>query len=169
MVNSVLAQRRGGGIGAMRGFRSNAASFTPSRMRTTSNFRRNANSVTANRSKGRGLNRSNAAGERRYVLYKKSNARTGQVYYGRASGTGNARSIVARRDQTHHMNKAGYSKAVPIRSSTNKAAIRGAEDKFIAKNTQRGRNGNAIRGISPKNPNRAHYHQESRKLTTRLD
>lgn len=165
-VNCTLAQRRGGG---MRGFRSNAASFSPSRTNSTRAFRSNANSITANRSRIKGLGRSTASGPRRYAVYKKTNARTGQVYYGRTSGTGSTRSIVARRDHNHHMNKAGYSKAVPIRSSTNKAAVRGLEDKLIAKNTQRGRNGNAIRGISSRNPNRQRYHLEARKLTRKLD
>lgn len=145
-IDFAFAQRRGGG---MRGFRSNATS------------------ITANRS--RGFGRTATSNPRRYAVYKKTNARTGQVYYGRTSGRGSTRSIVARRDRNHHMNKAGYSKAVPIRSSTNKAAVRGLEDKLIAKNTQRGRNGNAIRGISPRNPNRSRYHLESRKLTRRLD
>ena len=85
----------------------------------------------------------------------------GKPYSGRTSGTKTPEQNVAARDLGHHMNEKGYGPAELDKSSTNPAAIRGREDQNIELNggaqSAGGTSGNAIRGISPANPNKAAY------------
>jgi hypothetical protein len=74
---------------------------------------------------GEVLDTGNAAGEKLYVTYTKTNPITGEVYSGRTSGYGTPQEIVAKRDRNHHMNEKGFDKAVVDKSSTNSDAIRG--------------------------------------------
>jgi hypothetical protein len=75
--------------------------------------------------------------------------------------------IVARRDAGHHMNEQGYGPAKLDKSSNNAAAIRGREQLLIEANggaqSVGGTSGNAINGISPKNPKDSHYRAEAAK------
>jgi hypothetical protein len=98
-----------------------------------------------------------------HIVYKKVNPSNGKVYYGRASGYGNKKTILNRRDKNHHMNKKGYSKAMIVRSSKDKKAIRGLEDKLIRRNTERGRSGNSIAGISNRNKQQKSYWESAKK------
>ncbi|MBY6239087.1 RHS repeat-associated core domain-containing protein [Vibrio harveyi] len=105
--------------------------------------------------------------QRTYQTYTKTNLSTGEVYTGRTSGFGTALQNVERRDLNHHKNKEGFGPAVLDVSSTNKAAIRGREQQLIEANggaqSMGGTSGNAINGISPKNPNRETYINEANK------
>lgn len=106
--------------------------------------------------------RSWSGGTKSFMTYKKPGPR-GKVYVGRTSGKGPEQKILARRDSSHHMNKAGYGPAEIDKTSPNKDAIRGREQAQIDKYRQAGKSGNAINGISPKNPKRNHYLSESEK------
>ena len=100
-------------------------------------------------------------GEKTYQTYTKTNSETGEVYGGRTSGTGDPAENVAARDRNHHMNEKGFGPAVLDKSSSNPDAIRGREQMLIESNggakSQGGTSGNAINGISPKNPKRDQY------------
>jgi RHS repeat-associated protein len=98
---------------------------------------------------------------RTYQTYTKVNPETGEVYTGRTSGPGTPEQNVARRDAGHHKNAEGYDRAQVDRSSTNKDAIRGREQQGIDANggarSRGGTSGNAIDGISHKNPKKPSY------------
>ena len=105
--------------------------------------------------------------EKQYVTYTKEGP-DGQIYSGRSSGPADAapEDIVSARDANHHMNDQGYGPAQLDQSSTNKAAIRGREQQLIdyhggAQSEEGGTSGNAIRGISPSNPNGPYYQSEA--------
>lgn len=87
-------------------------------------------------------------------------------YTGRTSGTGSPLENVANRDRNHHMNDQGYGPARLDRSSENRDAIRGREQQMIEANggarSQNGTSGNAINGISERNPKREEYLQAAR-------
>ena len=96
-----------------------------------------------------------------YQTYTKTNPKTGEVYSGRTSGTGNPLENVKNRDRNHHMNDKGFGPAVLDKSSSDYNAIRGREQMLIdayggAKSTG-GTSGNTINGISSNNPNRDYY------------
>ena len=96
-----------------------------------------------------------------YQTYTKTNPTTGEVYSGRTSGTGEAWENVANRDKNHAKNKEGFGPAKLDMSSDNPDAIRYREQYLIelhggAKSTG-GTSGNAINGISPKNPKYDQY------------
>lgn len=102
-----------------------------------------------------------------YQTYTKTNPETGEVYTGRTSGSLTPQENVAKRDKAHHMNNQGFGPAVLDKSSPNPDAIRGREQQSIeahggAKSTG-GTSGNAINGISEKNPKRGHYMSEATK------
>jgi hypothetical protein len=98
---------------------------------------------------------------RTFQTYTKTNPQTGEVYTGRTSGTGTPEQNVARRDAAHHKNAEGYDRARVDKSSTNKDAIRGREQQGIDANggarSRGGTSGNAIDGISHKNPKKPGY------------
>jgi hypothetical protein len=102
-------------------------------------------------------------GRKTYQTYTKPNPDTGEVYSGRTSGTGSPRENVARRDAGHHMNEKGFGPAELDETSPNPLAIRGREQQLIERNggaqSMGGTSGNAINGISPKNPRREQYLQ----------
>ncbi|WP_369742327.1 RHS repeat-associated core domain-containing protein [Pseudidiomarina sp. PP-1MA] len=64
-----------------------------------------------------------------YLTYTKTNKRTGEVYSGRTSGTGDPMEILKKRDGNHHKNKDGFGPAEPDKVSENKDAIRGREQR----------------------------------------
>lgn len=94
------------------------------------------------------------------------NPETGETYIGRTSGYGSPQENIKRRDRNHHKNKDGFERAEFIISSEDPDAIRGAEQYYIdlygGAKSMNGTSGNAINGISPKNPNRERY-EEARK------
>lgn len=96
-----------------------------------------------------------------YVTYTKTNKKTGEVYSGRTSGTGDAADILKKRDGNHHKNSDGFGPAEVDKVSDNKSAIRGREQQLIDANggskSQGGTSGNAINGISDKNPKKQGY------------
>lgn len=100
-----------------------------------------------------------------YQTYTKTNPDTGEVYSGRTSGTASPEENVARRDRSHHMNERGFGPAVLDKSSTNPAAIRGREQQLIDANggakSQGGTSGNAINGISNRDPVKRQYYLDS--------
>ena len=102
-----------------------------------------------------------------FQTYTKGNPTTGEVYSGRASGTGTPEQNLARRDAGHHMTDQGFGPAQLDKSSGNKAAIRGREQQLIEANggakSGGGTSGNAINGISPSNPKGAGYIKAANK------
>ena len=72
-----------------------------------------------------------------------------------------------KRDRNHHMNKKGYGPAKLDKSSDNPDAIRGQEQYQIEQSggaqSQGGNSGNAINGVSPRNPNKERYEQARKK------
>ena len=96
-----------------------------------------------------------------YITYTKKNSITGEVYSGRTSGHGDPKDIIARRDKGHHMNEKGFDAARIDRASTDSDAVRGREQYLIdlhgGAKSQGGTSGNAINGISQKNPNKQKY------------
>jgi len=84
-----------------------------------------------------------------------------EPYSGRTSGYGTPEENVQARDVNHHMNEKGYGEAELDKSSPNSDAIRGREQMNIEANggaqSQGGTSGNAINGISDKNPNKPGY------------
>ena len=107
-------------------------------------------------------------GEKTYQTYTKQSRdpSTHGTYTGRASGTGTPAENVARRDAGHHKN-ATHTAAVIDKSSTNPGAIRGREQQVMDANggaaSSGGVSGNAINGISPKNPRRDEYLMSANK------
>src|SRR5207247_1166283 len=103
----------------------------------------------------------NAANDKTYETYTKTNPDKEEVYSGRTSGTGTPEQNVARRDAGHHMNNEGFGPAALDKSSSNKAAIRGREQQLIDANggaqSQGGTSGNRINAISDRNRNKACY------------
>lgn len=101
------------------------------------------------------------AAKKLYVTYTKTNKKTGEVYSGRTSGTGEPADILKNRDGSHHKNADGFGPAELDKVSENKDAIRGREQQLIEANggakSQRGNSGNAINGISDKNPKKEDY------------
>lgn len=112
--------------------------------------------------KGRGAGSSPHGKTKTFMTYKKSGP-MGKVYVGRTSGSGTPQSILAKRENGHHMDAKGYDPARIDRTSSNSAAIRGREQQLIEKHKAEGRSGNAINGIGPKNPKREHYLSEAEK------
>ena len=110
--------------------------------------------------------KASSRGQKTYQVYKKYNPETGETYIGRTSGYGSPQENVKRRDRNHHKNKDGFERAELIISSEDPDAIRGAEQYYIdlygGAKSMNGTSGNAINGISPKNPNRKRY-EEARK------
>ena len=110
--------------------------------------------------------KASSRGQKTYQVYKKYNPETGETYIGRTSGYGYPQENVKRRDRNHHKNKDGFERAELIISSEDPDAIRGAEQYYIdlygGAKSMNGTSGNAINGISPKNPNRKRY-EEARK------
>ncbi len=102
-----------------------------------------------------------AAAVKTYQTYTKTNPESGKTYSGRTSGTGTPEQNVEARDQNHHMNEEGYSPAQLDKSSSSPEAIRGREQQLIEASggaqSQGGTSGNAINGISPRNPNAQTY------------
>ena len=102
-----------------------------------------------------------------YITYTKVNKKTGEVYSGRTSGKGEPGKILNTRDAKHHKNDDDFGKAQIDKVSTNKDAIRGREQQLIEANggakSQKGTSGNAINGISDKNPNRQKYTDAANK------
>ncbi len=101
-------------------------------------------------------------GFRMFHTYTKPHP-SGKIYTGRTSGGDKPAKVIRNRDAGHHMNKQGYGPAQLDRSSSNKSAIRGREQQLIDKHKAEGRSGNAINGVSPKNPRREHYLSEAEK------
>jgi RHS repeat-associated protein len=102
-----------------------------------------------------------------YQIYLKKNKETGKVYTGRTSGTGTPDANVKKRDYGHgKLNGMGYGPAQPVPglSTTNKDAIRGAEQKLIDKFKAAGISGNIINGISKNNPKRDRYMKAASKI-----
>jgi RHS repeat-associated protein len=101
------------------------------------------------------------ATDKTYQTYTKTNPETGEVYTGRTSGTGTPEENVANRDVNHHMNDQGFGPAKLDKSSSNPDAIRGREQQQIEANggakSQGGTSGNAINGVSAKNPKADQY------------
>ncbi len=101
------------------------------------------------------------------ITYTKPGPNGSNPYAGRASGYGTPEQILASRDAGHHMNALGYGKAKLDKVTKNKAAWRGREQHLIDKNggaqQSGGTSGNRIRGVSPSNPNAAHYDRAARK------
>ncbi len=112
--------------------------------------------------KGRSFGSGSFGKPKTFMTYKKSGP-MGNVYVGRTSGFGSRQSILAKRDNNHHMDAKGYGPAKIDRHSNNPAAIRGREQQMIDKYKAEVRSGNAINGISPKNPKRNYYLSESEK------
>ena len=110
--------------------------------------------------------KASSRGQKTYQVYKKYNPETGETYIGRTSGYGSPQENIKRRDRNHHKNKDGFERAELIISSEDPDAIRGAEQYYIdlygGAKSMNGTSGNAINGISPKNPNRKRY-EEARK------
>jgi hypothetical protein len=108
-----------------------------------------------------------AEGTKTYQTYIKRNPTTGEVYCGRTSGCGTPEQNIARRDVGHHMHAEGFRPAELDVSSTNALAIRGREQWLIeyygGAKSSGGTSGNAINGISPRNPKRQIYMEEARK------
>lgn len=102
-----------------------------------------------------------AKSNKTYQTYTKTHPETGKVYFGRTSGTGTPLENIAKRDANHAKNQEGYGPAVLDRSSSNRGAIRGREQMGIEANggarSQGGKSGNAINGISDKNPDREKF------------
>ncbi len=105
-----------------------------------------------------------------YQTYTKTNSKTGQVYSGRTSGTGTPLENVARRDATHHKRtEDGWGKAQLDASFDKYMEARGREQILIDKHggaqSTGGTSGNAINGISPKNPKKDAYIDAYNKTT----
>lgn len=149
--------RMGGGMRSFGGSRGSGWGKTYNRPMPISNTRYRNNFRSNSRSMFR------QPRQKTHMVYKKVNPSTGKVYYGRTSGYGNKKAILNRRDKNHHMNKKGYGKAMIVRSSKDKKAIRGLEDKMIRKNTERGRSGNSIAGISNRNKKQVSYWDAAKK------
>jgi RHS repeat-associated protein len=118
-----------------------------------------------------------AAANRTFITYTKRHA-NGSVYVGRASGWGNAFTVLNNRDRNHHMNALGYGPAVLDRSLQGFRGIQGTGMGFgtaaAAYSAIRGREqqlidfyggvgsplvGNSIRGVSAHNPLGRVYHE----------
>jgi hypothetical protein len=73
--------------------------------------------------------------KRLHLTYTKENLYTGEIYSGRASGLvtdedineGVARSILSKRDSSHHKNEDGFDRAQIDLNSENSDAVRGRE------------------------------------------
>ena len=87
-------------------------------------------------------------------------------YSGKTSGTKTPEENIAKRDQGHHMNKT-HGPAKLDKSSSNPDAIRGREQQNIKSKggaiSEGGTSGNAINGVSPKNPNKQRYQDAANK------
>ena len=119
-----------------------------------------------------------------YVSYKKTNPLTQEVYVGRTVGYGDPRSILSRRDLSHHKTKQGFGPARIDRSipatlphyarhlDPSYQAVRGREQQLIdfygGAWSERGRfntkSGNNIRGVAKQNPLGKIYHEAANLL-----
>ena len=101
-----------------------------------------------------------------YQIYEKIGP-NGEIYTGRTKGTGTPEENVARRDSGHHMNAKGFGPAQLRYNSLKGNAIRGQEQVNINANggaiSQGGTSGNAINGISARNPNAGAYLEAARQ------
>ena len=95
----------------------------------------------------------------KFVTYTRTNAASGQVYSGRASGTGSPEEIVANRARTHPPRLASFGAPVVDRWAIGLAgydAIRGREQQLIDANgraqSDNGTSANKIRGVGRFNP-----------------
>ena len=106
-------------------------------------------------------------GKSTYVTYTKTNPATGEVYSGRASGTGTPDEVMKKRDSGHHKNE-DFGPAQLDKVSTDKKAIRGREQQLIdahgGAKSQGGTSGNTINGVSDRNKNKASYLKRAIKL-----
>jgi RHS repeat-associated protein len=102
-----------------------------------------------------------ATAQKTYQVYSKTNPQTNTVHVGRTSGINNPVQNVAVRNSSHHMNGRGYGNPELLFSTTNKSAARGAEQYYIERfggaQSMGGISGNAINGVSIKNPIRDAY------------
>lgn len=105
-------------------------------------------------------------GEKTFQVYTKSNLATGEVYTGRTSGFGLPLDNIARRDLNHHKNSE-FGPAELLFSTSSKDAARGVEQMNMwlkgGAKSMGGSSGNAINGISPKNPNLSRYLEAAQK------
>ena len=90
------------------------------------------------------------------------------TYSGRTSGTGTPEQNIARRNGPGHpKSQEGYGPPRLNKSSSNPDAIRGREQQLIERNggarSTGGNSGNAINGVSPRNPNRDRYRDAAGK------
>lgn len=101
-----------------------------------------------------------------YQTYTKPAKDGGKPYVGRTSGNGTPEQNIRKRDANHHMNES-HGPAVLDKSSKNKDAIRGREQKLIDANGGAKRSGgtsaNEINGISDKNKNKKKYMDAANK------
>jgi len=99
--------------------------------------------------------------EKTFQTYTKEHPETGEVYSGQTSGKGTPEENVAARDGGHHKNADGFGPAKLDKSSKSSDAIRGREQQLIEHNggakSVNGTSGNAINGISAKNPKMQQY------------
>lgn len=104
--------------------------------------------------------------EKTFQVYEKSHLTTGEVYTGRTSGTGLPLENIAKRDLSHHKNSE-FGPAQLLFSTSSKDAARGVEQLNMVLNggakSMGGHSGNAINGISPKNPNLSRYIEAAQK------
>ncbi|MGY2224957.1 RHS repeat domain-containing protein [Pseudomonas gingeri] len=105
-------------------------------------------------------------GEKTYQVYVKQNLATGEVYTGRTSGFGLPLDNIARRDLNHHKNSE-FGPADLLFSTGSKDAARGVEQINMwlmgGAKSMGGTSGNAINGISAKNPNLLRYLDAAKK------
>lgn len=114
--------------------------------------------------------------KRLHLTYTKENQYTGEVYSGRASGLvteedineGGARSILSKRDSSHHKNEDGFDRAQIDLYSENSDAIRGREQELIehfgGAKSEGGTSGNALNSISRRNEKREQYLNAAKKI-----
>jgi RHS repeat-associated protein len=121
------------------------------------------------------------AAPKTYQTYTRTHQGSGQVYGGKASGTGTPEENVEKRHrggrrtgplvrQDIHviLDKAGFDPPVVDKSSPNEAAIRGREqqlcDKFGGARSEGGTSANPTRPIGPRNPNGPRYLRAATRL-----
>ncbi len=167
------AQRGGFRGGSFRSFSANKPTITSRAMGSFSKPGRvTANKLTLNKAfpgwnvypNGKGADRSFKANgktlthAKTYELYLKKNG-----YAGRTSGLDGATLNARRRNANHHKNNDLGPKHKILLSSTNRDAIRGAEDILIRRQMAKGKTANRLKGISDKNPDRKYYWDQALK------
>jgi len=101
--------------------------------------------------------------QKSYQVYQKTHRHTGQVYIGRTSGRGTPDENIRVRDRNHHRNKDGFGQAKLLHTSANKHAIRGQEQRLIAKHRAAGTGADQINGVGPYNPRKNQYSRAAEK------